>query len=269
MVILFPKNHNPHFPLLILFIRDTLLPIFIFLSYKVCLLQIHVPDVCGLAFLALPIWAVCLVSLTGSSSGSPWPPHPRPHHKRQQCVGKYQMTSPATHQLEGGQGPAGCHPRRAGEGKKKKTPVSLLALPLPYSHFICVCKVVHFIALNQGARKTPNWVLQDILIFHLSLPYLSNIPAYPFTFKNGAIRSNLFFNWNLIRETGNPNFRSSGRPGQAGEDGKQEREIGSQNKTTLQWNHPKGKNEKTSTIYILLQSTLIMCFKFFYITTPC
>lgn len=152
--------------------------------------------------------------------------------------------------------------------RKKKTPVSLLALPLPYSHFICVCKVVHFIALNQGARKTPNWVLQDILIFHLSLPYLSNIPAYPFTFKNGAIRSNLFFNWNLIRETGNPNFRSSGRPGQAGEDGKQEREIGSQNKTTLQWNHPKGKNEKTSTIYILLQSTLIMCFKFFYITTP-
>lgn len=120
MVILFPKNHNPHFPLLILFIRDTLLPVFIFLSYKVCLLQIHVPDVCGLAFLALPIWAVCLVSLTGSSSGSPWPPHPRPHHKRQQCVGKYQMTSPATHQLEGGQGPAGCHPRRAGEGKKKK-----------------------------------------------------------------------------------------------------------------------------------------------------
>lgn len=50
MVILFPKNHNPHFPLLRLFIRDTLLPIFIFLSCKVCLLQIHVPDVCGLAF---------------------------------------------------------------------------------------------------------------------------------------------------------------------------------------------------------------------------
>lgn len=249
MVILFPKNHNPHFPLLILFIRDTLLPIFIFLSCKVCLLQIHVPDVCGLAFLALPIWVLCLVSLTGSSSGSPWPRHLRPHHKRQQCVRKYQMTNPATHQLEGGQGPAGCHPRHAGEGKKKM-PMSLPALPLPYSHFICICKVVHFVALNQRTRKTPNWLLQDILDFPSFPPLPLKYSSLSFTFKNGAIRSNLFFNWNLTRETGNPNFRSSGRPGQAGEDGKQEREIGSQNKTTLQWNHPKEKNEKTSTTYI-------------------
>lgn len=223
-----------------LFISDTLLPILPFQSCRVSLLQSHV-QMFVVSHLALSVSLPCLVPLL-SVSGSPWPWHLRPHHKRQQCARKCQMTRPASHQPERGQGPAGQPPRHAGE---EKCCASALTLLLSMSG---KCFTLQVEAREQ--EKHPADLCKKFWISNIYLWNLLNIPIYFSHSRTEHWETSLCCDWNLIRETGKPTFQSYRRQ-QAGKPrlkwGKGSRQPKWNKDTAIK--PSKGKTENTPTIF--------------------
>ena len=171
MIILFPKTHNPYFPFLC-----SSLEVYSYLYFLSCKVyfQIHV-QMFVVSLLALPISCLCLMPLTGSFSGIPWPLHLRPHHKGQQRVsrnGRWQDLP--SFQLERSQGPTGCHSKHAGEGKKMLCPwVNLLCL-CHYSPAVCIWKMLPLQVWAREQEKHPTYFCKKFSIFDFHLPCLSN-----------------------------------------------------------------------------------------------
>lgn len=198
MIILFPKTHNPYFPFLC-----SSLEVYSYLYFLSCKVyfQIHV-QMFVVSLLALPISCLCLMPLTGSFSGIPWPLHLRPHHKGQLRVsrnGRWQDL-PAT-SLKEVRDPQGVVPSML--VRKKKC----------FAHELTCCASAITLLLSASgkcfpyrfepeSKKSTQLIFARNFRFSISTSLASQILIYSFTFENGATRNSLFFDWNLIRETG-------------------------------------------------------------------